>query len=85
MNRVVVIGDDKRLISDDEIFWTDRQSVHKWRYCKYCYRNTPQFLFRCGLYGSCVPTQVLRCCWECGSGLEQIEYSNSKKRNKIGV
>lgn len=65
---------DKRLTPQfSEEFWCERTSLKKWDDCKYCYRRTPQFLHNEGRIGSSVPTRRLRCCWECGSGLELLD------------
>jgi hypothetical protein len=74
-------ADDKRLIHDSREFWVNRRSERKWQYCKYCYRNTPTFIFTEGTYGSPegkspMITQQLRCCWECGSGIAVV-YSDA--------
>lgn len=66
----MIITDDKRLLTGGPVFWYHRESEREWHYCKYCYRDTPTFKFFEGLIGSLEPTGVMRCCWECGSGIE---------------
>lgn len=67
----LVISDDKRLTPlFGEYFWCERKSERGWHYCKYCHRNCPTFVFTEGRMGSSDVVQSLRCCWECGSGLE---------------
>lgn len=64
---------DKRLIEPiGPHLWSKRQSEKTWHFCKYCRHRVPTFKFTEGKLGSEQPLQVLRCCWECGSGLEII-------------
>jgi hypothetical protein len=68
--------DDKRFVPEfSDNFHSVRRSIEKWSYCKYCYKKTPQFILKqkalpkSGFSG----TVDLRCCWECGSGLEVVK------------
>jgi hypothetical protein len=64
---------DKRLIPEfGPKFWAHRKSERRWHYCKYCYRNVPTFIFSDGEMGNLTPLSQIRCCWECGSGLEPV-------------
>jgi hypothetical protein len=70
---MTVIYDDKRLIPEfGREFWCARVSERDWNYCKYCYRDTPTFILTEGAIGSTQPTGRMRCCWECGSGLQRL-------------
>ena len=70
---MIATVDDKRLIPlSSEHLWCERTSERQWHYCKYCYRDVPTFVLTEGRRGSLNPIQQLRCCWECGSGLEVI-------------
>lgn len=65
--------DDKRLIPEfSGEFWAHRHSERDWSYCKYCVEQAPTFQLAEGVIGSSVPVRVLRCCWQCGSGLEVL-------------
>jgi hypothetical protein len=76
---MTVYYDDKRLIPEfGPKIWAHRESEHGWHYCKYCYRDVPTFTLTEGLIGSLKPLQVLRCCWECGAGLD-ILIDNHKE------
>jgi NAD-dependent dihydropyrimidine dehydrogenase PreA subunit len=70
-----LITDDKRLASPREGYGVLRRSIGRWGDCKYCHHRTPQFYFweRLDLPDAEPTWQVLRCCWECGSGLEVVE------------
>ncbi len=73
--------DDKRLIPHEGpggLFTVIRRSLKGWRYCKYCYRDTPQFLFTEEWSHHPAGSQTLRCCWECGSGLELVMRSSGR-------
>jgi len=66
--------DDKRFVPEfGEKFWSQKQSIKKWQYCKHCYKETPCFYLREGKYKDHKPIQILLCCWECGSGLKEIK------------
>lgn len=66
--------DDKRHMPEfHPKIWSERQSEREWHHCKYCHRDVPTFLLTEGLVGNEEAGQTLRCCWECGSGLEQLE------------
>lgn len=70
------LDDDKRLVPEwGEYFWAHRKSERKWHRCKYCRKTTPSFIYTEGDYGDPEPRLVLRCCWECGSGLQLLEES----------
>lgn len=65
---------DKRLTPNDgNPYWVLRESEREWQDCKYCWSEVPTFLHFEGLVGSLEPTKVLRCCWECGAGLDIVE------------
>lgn len=67
--------DDKRTAPQvDERFWRFRYSLRRWRWCKYCGHDTPQFLFIEGMIGKDFPGCTLRCCWECGSGVGEYDH-----------
>jgi hypothetical protein len=69
--RTRVVSDDKRLIPEcGPVHWAHRESERDWHYCKYCYRDVPTFRLAEGQIGWGTPTGVMRCCWECGAGLE---------------
>lgn len=71
-------NDDKRLIPEFVgASWCRRTSEPEWHSCKYCYKQTPTFKFEGGRLGSNDPTLVLRCCWECGSGIETLRQESS--------
>ena len=66
--------DDKRLLPEfGKKFWCERLSEREWGYCKYCYHDVPTFVLAEGEIGSGNPLQLLRCCWECGAGIEILE------------
>lgn len=69
-----IAADDKRLLPEfGPVFWAERVSEREWRYCKYCFRDVPTFVLREGLMGSMEATGSMRCCWECGSGIQRLE------------
>lgn len=64
---------DKRLILGFTDFaWTERKSIPKWEYCKYCYEDAPCFVMTQGFIGDSRPFERMLCCWQCGSGLEML-------------
>lgn len=70
---------DKRLIPEfTERFWANRTSERDWHHCKYCLRDVPTFILSEGDIGDLTPTQILRCCWECGSGIELLKSSQDR-------
>jgi len=74
-----VFVDDKRLLSSSRIGEVDiaveRESERDWHYCKYCYEDAPTFILTETVTqnGKAFEVSKLRCCWQCGSGLEFIE------------
>jgi len=51
----------------------DRESEREWHDCPYCYRKTPTFvLTEIERADPPVVAQRLRCCWECGAGIEVL-------------
>jgi hypothetical protein len=68
-----VSHDNRLLPTFGERFWCTRTSEREWQWCKYCGRDVPTFILDVGSVGSLAIEQRLRCCWECGSGLEQLE------------
>lgn len=77
--------DDKRLISEfSDLGWAHRKSDREWHYCKYCYRDVPTFILTEGRISSEQPTQVLRCCWECGSGLDLLSIDQASHNDDEG-
>jgi hypothetical protein len=68
---VRVFYDDKRFIGDSEHYVVERFSMRQWRYCKYCYQETPQFVLLEHLRET-NRTSATICCWECGAGLQGV-------------
>jgi hypothetical protein len=56
--------------------WARREQEPEWHWCKYCYEQVPTFRLTEGLAGS-TDVQVLRCCCECGAGLEILTRAAS--------
>ncbi len=79
----MLITEDKRLLRDGPEFWVHRKSEKPWHYCKYCYHDVPTFLLSEGLYGSVDTISILRCCWECGAGLESIKELDVAEMRRI--
>lgn len=67
------------------IFWCERKSERKWHHCKYCCHNVPTFLLDVGVIGSQEVIQTLRCCWECGSGLDSLKENIAETRRLIAL
>ena len=68
-------GGDKRLTRSSESVGVERVSKKKWHYCKYCYKKVPTFLLKEWLLPSAFdakPDSIIRCCWECGSGIDRL-------------
>lgn len=74
-----VEGDDKRLTPWTKEFGNQRISLRRWRYCKYCYQDTPQFVFLEYKIGNLNPVDGLLCCWQCGSGLEFLDVNKANR------
>jgi len=75
--------DDKRMLPEfGPLFWSRKKSTKKWHYCKYCYKDVPTFFLTEGIYHHMEPLQIMRVCWECGSGIGII-YHNSKLNEKV--
>lgn len=61
-------------------FYHLRKSIRRWRWCKYCHKDTPQFVLAEGTRGDELKTiHILRCCWECGYGLQEISGPNAER------
>lgn len=60
----MIRDDDKRAVEGSKL------SLKGNRYCKYCYDDTANFLL-IELDGDDV-SQILRCCNDCGAGLEIV-------------
>ena len=75
------MSDSRNIPKFGEHFWADRKSEKEWHYCKYCYEEAPTFILIQGNMGDVNPTEKMRCCWQCGSGLEIIYKAKSPKRD----
>jgi hypothetical protein len=64
--------DDTRLIQPSKDIWVERISEKEWHECKYCYKEVPTFLLKETVH-QLGRTGVLRCCWECGAGLDRLD------------
>jgi hypothetical protein len=75
---------DKRLIGSTKRFAVTRESIRRWMDCRYCRKPTPQFILteramkKSGLKGHL----KMRCCWECGSGLDIVEETINRAEEK---
>ena len=75
-----VIDDDKRLLwskcdENGTFIEVSRKSEKQWHECKYCYEKAPTFILteRLGKLGKGIfHISIMRCCWQCGSGLERL-------------
>ena len=68
---------DNRLLETQPGLAVRRRSERRWHYCKYCYKYVPTFKLVEAAYtypkrGPYYFIVVLRCCWECGYGLERL-------------
>jgi hypothetical protein len=69
-----------------------RLSEREWHYCKYCYQDVPTFKLLEATYE--YPKKqtidgydeilVIRCCWQCGYGLDQLHDFRKRKRRLLG-
>jgi hypothetical protein len=80
------MNDDKRLLASSPEIEVERESEHEWHYCKYCYRDTPTFILTEAWWpvGQTSANRVakMRCCWECGSGLERLDGVAAGKEDR---
>lgn len=80
---MIDVYNDKRLIPDcTNEFWSERKSEKTWHYCKYCHGNAPTFRLVQGKVGDLAPLLILRCCWQCGAGLDQLMPSLTEKNTE---
>ena len=61
------------------VFWIERESEREWHWCKYCNRDVPTFQYRQGVIGSHEVLETLRCCWECGSGIDVLKRGDVER------
>jgi hypothetical protein len=75
---------DKRLTPEfGPIFWCERESEREWHYCPACYRDVPTFRFSEGVVGSGEPVSVIRCCWECGYGIDRLAETDPERVHEL--
>jgi len=64
---------DKRQTKSSAQINVSKKSERGRHYCKYCYKNVPTFVLEEDMPNFNV-SQRMRCCYECGSGLEIIDH-----------
>ena len=60
-----------------------RESEREWHYCPACYRDVPTFRFSEGVVGSGEPVSVIRCCWECGYGIDRLAETDPERVHEL--